>query len=116
MLVQQAVYRLVPQTPLTFLTLHVLENKQNFKNCCQVNTVIMITEVRNQGGSLHPPPSSLGPPKSLKVSIKLLVAHALACHPSTWSVLLALHLGGCLLVRVAYLMVLIQSLALPSKG
>lgn len=68
-----------PDPPLTVLTLHVLENNQNFQTCCQVNTVIMITGVRNQGGSLHPPPSSLGPPKSLKVSVKLLVVHVLVC-------------------------------------
>lgn len=103
-----------PDPPLTFLTLHVLENNQNFQNCCQVNTGIMITGVRNQGASLHPPPSSLGPPKSLKVSVKL--STSLSVHLSTWSVLLPRHLGRCLLVRVACLMILIQSLALPSKG
>lgn len=30
-------------------------------------------------GPCIPPPSSLGPPKSLKVSVKLLVAHVLVC-------------------------------------
>lgn len=105
-----------PDPPLTFLTLHVLENNQNFQNCCQVNTGIMITGVRNQGGSLHPPPSSLGPPKSLKVSVKLLVAHVLVCSSEHLERLLPRHLGRCLLVRVACLMILIQSLALPSKG
>lgn len=102
-----------PDPLLTFLTLHVLENKQNFQNCCQVNTVITATGVRNQGGSLHPPPSSLGSPKSLKVSIELLVAHVLVCSSQHLKVLLSRHLGRCLMMRVFCLLVLIQSLSLP---